>query len=585
MRDIYATTMHIVDIGGGDAFEVACKRAMDWAWRIDDKRPDLRKRPAGRLPENAGPEETTVEWWAALEGQARALELRLRHPDTQDETLQWLATITISDIEGTTRATVRLERGASVHVLRPWQLDLAAPLVVLELMRPPLLAYAGSLELTPGTRMLQSDDVGGFIGDVLRADGRALPVLIVSCSVSPSVAQSLAKALAGLVQVVRLTNEDAEDALRRALRKSGYVVPRGGLRLYWPGFGLTGQPRRHPYWTAAQIREGGDSGQAVIKHLVDLLAPISTGRVPADPGVLRARREWLRTSIREQRSHQEAQRARARRERQKAAKAIALAHTHQDASEEVDRLKDQLAEIKGQFTATEEERDTALAQAEEAAANELKVIEESLGIKDQAAVQGKHVAQLEAENDALRKSFKTIATHQAEAALETGDTIDTVPNKVASWGEVAEWLPALEGPGFSLTDQALESADGKGRYPHPSAIWKALRGLERVGRIYNELGSDLGMRFDEFALQEGGIDVALQDSSYEEECFFEFEGDEHKRLPHVKVDDAKSPNEVGRIYFALDPDHKRLIVDWFGTKPDRPKTRRVGALGRASAKH
>jgi hypothetical protein len=28
MRDIYATTMKLVDIGGGNAFEIACERAM-----------------------------------------------------------------------------------------------------------------------------------------------------------------------------------------------------------------------------------------------------------------------------------------------------------------------------------------------------------------------------------------------------------------------------------------------------------------------------------------------------------------------------------------------------------------------------
>jgi len=108
-------------------------------------------------------------------------------------------------------------------------------------------------------------------------------------------------------------------------------------------------------------------------------------------------------------------------------------------------------------------------------------------------------------------------------------------------------------------------------------MWRALRALERVGRRYNELGAELGMRFEDFATEQGGIEVALQDSTYEDACFFEFEGVEYSRLPHVKIDDAKAPNEVGRIYFALDPDRSRLIVDWFGTKPDRPMTRRAVA--------
>jgi len=76
----------------------------------------------------------------------------------------------------------------------------------------------------------------------------------------------------------------------------------------------------------------------------------------------------------------------------------------------------------------------------------------------------------------------------------------------------------------------------------------------------------------QFASDRGGIEVALRDDDYVD-CWFEHEGVEYQRLPHVKIDDAKPSNEVGRIYFALDAKGKRIIVDWFDTKPDRPHTR------------
>lgn len=576
MRDIYATTLQLVDVGGGDPFEVACERAMAWAWRIENEQPNLSEQPSGRLPEDAGPDETMVEWWSALEGSARALELRLRHPDADDATLQWLATITVSDLEGLTRATVRLERGAVVHSVRPWRLDLRAPSIVLELMCPPLVAYAGSLELTAGPRVLRPGDADSFVADVLRADGRALPILIASSSVWTTFVQLLAKALAGLVQVVRIANQEAEDALGEALRGSGYVVPRGGLRLYWPGFGLAGAPRRHPYWTASQIRQGRDPAQSVLRHLVNLLAPISTGRVPADPGVLRARREWLTAGLRVQREREAAQRERARRERQKASEALAEARGHEDARDELNTVNAQLAEAAQALEATEKERDAAVTRAEEAAAAELKVVEESLGIEARAAELAERVAQADAENSALRQSVKTLSIYRDDSSGEGEDDGEDVPDQVSSWEEVAEHLPEIVGPGFAITHQAEECAEGKGRYPHATAMWEALRSLERIGRIYNELGADLGMRFDEFASQEAGLDVALQDSTYEDDCRFSFEGQEYSRLPHVKIDDAKAPNEVGRIYFALDPERNRLVVDWFGTKPDRPTKPRGG---------
>lgn len=572
MRDIYATTMHLVDVAGGDAFAEACERAVSWAWRIDDPRPDLEAQPSGRLPEGAGAEETSVEWWSVTEGTARALEIKLRHLDSQDNTLQWLTTVTVSDIEGSTRATVRLERGARVHMLQPWRMDLRAPGIVVDLMRPPLLAYAGTLELSPGPRMLERRHASDFVEDLLMAEGRALPILVASASVWPGFVDALAKALAGLVQVVRLADSAAEEALDGALRRSGFTVPSGGLRLYWPGFGSEGQPR-HPYWTPAQIARGRQGGPSVLKQLINMLAPISTGRVPADPGVMRARREWLLAGMRQQRERQEAQRERARRERHKAAEVLARARAEQTDGEEVERLNAELAELSQELAVVEEERDGAMKQAEEAAAAELKVIEESLEVDARAATLGERVAKLEAENAGLRRSVKTLSIHKADIGDEA-EAADVVPEELSTWEEVAEHLPSLAGPGFALTDEALGCMP---RYPHPHKMWRALRALERVGRDYNELGAELGMRFEDFAIERGGIEVALQDSTYEEACFFQYEHVEYSRLPHVKVDDAKAPNEVGRIYFALDPDHNRLIVDWFGTKPDRPMTPRVAA--------
>jgi hypothetical protein len=104
-------------------------------------------------------------------------------------------------------------------------------------------------------------------------------------------------------------------------------------------------------------------------------------------------------------------------------------------------------------------------------------------------------------------------------------------------------------------------------------MWRSLRALERIGRLYNEMGAELGVRFDQFAAEQEGLTIALKDRSYEN-CWFEYDGDWYERVPHVKIDDAKSPNEAGRIYFALDSEGKRIIVDWFGTKPDRPETKR-----------
>ena len=181
-------------------------------------------------------------------------------------------------------------------------------------------------------------------------------------------------------------------------------------------------------------------------------------------------------------------------------------------------LSAEIAKLTSELAVAEDERDAALKQADEAAAAELRVIEESLEVDARAATISDRVARLEAENEGLRESVKTLSLYRPSSSVDE-EPDDNIPDDATSWTEVAEHLPSLTGPGIAFTDRALDSAVNP-RYPHPDKMWHALRSLERVGRAYNELGAELGMRFEDFALQRGGLDVALQDSTYEPGCFF-----------------------------------------------------------------
>lgn len=215
--------------------------------------------------------------------------MRLKHPDSDDPTLHWQGIVTISELDGATQATIRLGLGATVHALVPWQIELSAPQVVRQLMQSPLLAYAGSMELASGPRNLRRNDVKAFIANVLEADDRALPLLVASSDVDGRLLEAMDRRLAGLVQIVQLADSDGDEEMRARLSRSGFTVPRGGLRLFWPGFGRRIKRRRHPYWTAAQLRVGRrNRARSVLGQLMDLLAPISTGRVPTDSVVLKA---------------------------------------------------------------------------------------------------------------------------------------------------------------------------------------------------------------------------------------------------------------------------------------------------------
>jgi hypothetical protein len=289
--------------------------------------------------------------------------------------------------------------------------------------------------------------------------------------------------------------------------------------------------------------------------------------VPADPAVMEARRERLAANAAIRRERDRAQRERARKDRERR-RLEARQATDGDPDESA-RLRAQIADLEQSLREAEGERDIAQAQAAELEENEEKVIGESLEIVARDDDQRRQIATLEAENQTLKANIDALSRFEKETPLPTDENF--APVQVTCWDDVSEHLPGLVGPGFEVTDRALDCADGRARYPHPDSMWDALSRLERVGRAYNALGAKLGKRFEQFAFEEGGIHVSLQDNSYDEtDTYFEHQDERHSRLPHVKIDDAKAPNEVGRIYFALDAERHRLIVDWFGTKPDRP---------------
>jgi hypothetical protein len=564
MAELYATTMQLVHVGGGSAFDVAAERALDWVSRAGRAKPDLAVEPMGEADD--GSAGISVWWQATLDVPGiRALEVRMRHPDDNDRSLTWQATATVSEVDEQVRATVRLDRLASVHVLRPAALTLRAPGLVTELMRAPLLASAGQLQLTPGSVTVAPQDVEAFVNDVLKAPNRALPVVFVASTMPLGLVEALARGLAGLAQVARTNSESCDARLNAVLKSSSREVPTGGLRLFWPGFGAPEDKLWHRYWTAAAIRRGRDqANQSVLKQLADLLAPISTGRVPGDPVPLRARRQSAIAMLRVQRERDRARRAKAEERAREAAEAAAQAAGGDETARELAALRERAERSESLIAELEQARDAALSETEQ-------FVEELSDTQDQ--LEGAR-----AETDELRARLATAeqnlqAVYQHTPAEDAEEEPEAPAEAVSSWPELAEELPALCGPGFHLTNRAFECATKPGRYPNPDVMWTALRDLEAIGRTYNELGGQLGKRFVDFAAERAGIEVALTDGTYTE-TWFEYDGEWHSRLPHVKIDDAKSPEAVGRIYFALDTHNSRVVVDWFGTEPDRPNTKK-----------
>jgi hypothetical protein len=146
-------------------------------------------------------------------------------------------------------------------------------------------------------------------------------------------------------------------------------------------------------------------------------------------------------------------------------------------------------------------------------------------------------------------------TPKEEAAIEPG-----------RWKEVHDKVSALQSEAFSVTSRCLKSLEGN-PYPDPAKMFRFLKDLASAAEEWQRRQGDIGDRFDRWAYAKFGIRIALHDSNLGDWTAFEHEGQEYSREPHVKVDDHTSPGKCGRIYFALDKEKTRVIVDYVGLHP------------------
>lgn len=137
---------------------------------------------------------------------------------------------------------------------------------------------------------------------------------------------------------------------------------------------------------------------------------------------------------------------------------------------------------------------------------------------------------------------------------------------VETWDHFSERVQELEHSGFVLTAACHQMLIANA-YPEPGGMWRFTKILSRAARDWRELGGEVGNRLADWIAENYEIEVALHDAGLGSWAEFTFEGREYSREPHVKVDDFKNPMECGRVYFAVDSDGLRFIVDHIGLHP------------------
>jgi hypothetical protein len=133
-----------------------------------------------------------------------------------------------------------------------------------------------------------------------------------------------------------------------------------------------------------------------------------------------------------------------------------------------------------------------------------------------------------------------------------------------SHSEFRDNVKKLNSKHFVLSDRALSHLDAN-PYHDLQRMLVYVSALESVAQAYHDNLGDVGARLSAYAREQVEIEIALTDSSLTPPpVFVSGKKTALTALPHVKVDDFKKPDRCGRIYFAVDKENLRFVIDHIG---------------------
>ncbi|TLW93554.1 hypothetical protein FFT09_09225 [Saccharomonospora piscinae] len=463
------------------------------------------------LSDSDGRADLRASWSIEGTNEVTALVVTTRTEITQSGRADFVCIVTIFTEEERTSVRIELARESLDGVLAPAGIDFfrRPHLLVLLLRDRDLQCWAGPSRVDGRFNWVNPKHVD-FIWEAISVEKRLLPILLVDGSdeEGEKLARRAAGELAGLAPVLAV-DVRSQHLLEDRLAEINASIPRGGARLVWPDLVL-----RHPVFTS-------DQAPFAAGRLLRMLSSVSV--------TVRGVNHLLRKAAAAQRSARNEQ----------IAADLAAAKAQGDLSREVDAQARAIAELKSEveqyeswFRQVEEERDSYKAQAAQAAywRQEAERARQAAGVRD---------------------------TDWAEApALDPADLT-----------ELASFLEKQSQGAIVFTREARQ-AWKRDAYPRIDAMRDALITLTRAAIDYSRLGCQLGMHPDDWFKQEWELTLASTDKYMSKNGLdtFTLDGKEYSRLPHLKLGDHTSPNEVGRVYFAMDSDGERFIVDHVGLK-------------------
>ncbi|MFF3618181.1 hypothetical protein [Streptomyces sp. NPDC002467] len=281
------------------------------------------------------------------------------------------------------------------------------------------------------------------------------------------------------------------------------LLPRDGARLYWPTL-----EARNPWWGPSELC--GDH-EALLRTMMRLLAPLSV--------VARGRdRHWDAVRSAETNS-------------------ILESLAGEAETEQIVLLKAKLAEERSQILKLLAENEVLESKVGRL---EIDVANLEARLDAEAAPSPAEPAEVAAQH--LASVSRDFSSDWDRWTQESGGALVFTPNAKTQWRKCSY-------KDFERMREALDSL---------AALAKAWRG--KKSKVGESLVSWIG---NQTALTYAPEDEPLRIRGLHE---FTFDKRTWDRQPHIKLDDHTSKDRVGRIYFAIDGEAYRWIVDHVGLK-------------------
>lgn len=469
---------------------------------------------------NSPPVKGILNWESISTDKFIAVRIQLSQAMTASSS-NFVTSMTFAEIEpGTAQFRLALGRESNSEILAPIEFAKVSPPKLLgSLLRNKKLKFS-ALGQRVDTEFLtiKTDAAMEYFLEILRGR-RLLPVLLVD-TVNPQrlhFAGKAVKSLAGMAQVICLPAAKFVRAFNGEF--SEYEIPFSGARLIWPD-----NEARHNIFTSTNLEDE----TRVVDQLKAILFRASA--------VVRNRdRLWASATQKLRDYDAEIQHIAFKTQ-------IAEAEASGDKDLQISVLENRLSETQELLQLADVELKTyGSYDSQEEAASKIRALE----------------AQVSHFRDLALKKPENIKINFDDLTDETSDDFQDLFNN----------LELITGGALTFTPNARVQWVKDGRPEAPKMRITLVKfGMAAVE--WRQKGASVGQDLSIWLGEKVGLPVPMEDAGLKKrkKNLFDFEGQTWDRSAHIKLKDNTSPDSVGRIYFDVDSDQERFIVDHVGLK-------------------